>query len=243
MPRRARITLPDVPLHVIQRGNNRQACFQGEDDYRFYLDCLEASAAETGCAVHAYVLMTNHVHLLLTPASTDSAGRLMKRLGQRYVQHINRTYERSGTLWEGRFRSCIVQADAYLLACYRYIELNPVRARMVSHPGDYPPADNPGSSYPMNGRGAAEALVTPQRLYPALGDRAETRQAAYRKQFRDMLWAELIADLGHATNGNIARFQAQAAARLGRRVTPGKPGRPRLVEAPASGDLFEAGSD
>ena len=166
----------------------------------------------------------------------------MKRLGQRYVQHVNRTYHRSGTLWEGRFRSCIVQEHAYFLACYRTIELNPVRARMVSRPADYP-----WSSYPVNGRGAAGTLVTPHRKYLALGRRAETRQAAYRKLFRGRLSADFLAAVRHATNGNFAlgeaRFQARAAARLGRRVTPGKPGRPRRARVPASDDLFEVGSD
>ena len=131
MPRNARLALADVPLHVIQRGHNRQACFFTEADYRFYLDCLADAALHSGCAIHAYVLMTNHVHLLLTPERADAAGRLMKRTGQRYVQYVNRTQRRSGTLWGGRFRSCPVQDEAYLLACYRYIELNPVRARLA----------------------------------------------------------------------------------------------------------------
>ncbi len=129
-----RITLAGVPLHLIQRGNNRQACFFADEDYRFYLDWLKEYARKSACAIHAYVLMTNHVHLLLTPGRDSSVGELMKRLGQRYVQHINCTYRRSGTLWEGRFRSCLTQKDNYLLACQRYIELNLVRAAMVELP-------------------------------------------------------------------------------------------------------------
>ena len=136
MPRRPRVVLPNVPLHLIQRGNNRQACFYADDDYRFYLEWLETYAREAGCAVHAYVLMTNHVHLLLTSSTAGGAGAMMKRLGQRYVQYVNRTYRRSGTLWEGRYRSSLVLEDDYLLACYRYIELNPVRAGIVEHPAD-----------------------------------------------------------------------------------------------------------
>ena len=116
MSRRPRVALAGVPLHVIQRGNNRQACFFSDADYRFNLDCLEGSAAMSGCAVHAYVLMTNHVHLLLTPGAAEGAGQLMKWLGQRYVQYFNRSYGRSGTLWQGRFHSCLVEAEAYLLA-------------------------------------------------------------------------------------------------------------------------------
>ena len=116
MPRRARVLLPRVPIHVIQRGNNRQACFFADDDYRFYLEWLQEYASKESCRVHAYVLMTNHVHLLLTSENAGGPGRLMKRLGQRYVQYINRTYRRSGTLWEGRFRSCLTQEEAYVLA-------------------------------------------------------------------------------------------------------------------------------
>jgi putative transposase len=134
MPRRARIPLPNVPIHLIQRGNNRQPCFFADEDYRRYLDWLTEYAGKTGCRVHAYVLMTNHVHLLLSCDRADAGGALMKSLGQRYVQHVNRVYRRSGTLWEGRFRSCPVQEETYLLACQRYIELNPVRANMVARP-------------------------------------------------------------------------------------------------------------
>jgi putative transposase len=109
MPRRPRITLPRVPLHLIQRGTNRQACFFADEDYLAYLGWLEEYALEGDCAIHAYVLMTNHVHLLMTPPTSGGAGELMKRLGQRYVQYVNRTYRCSGTLWEGRFRSCLTR--------------------------------------------------------------------------------------------------------------------------------------
>jgi len=137
MPRRARIAIAGIPWHVIQRGNNRSACFYAEEDYRRYLETLQEQATRHGCAIHAYVLMTNHVHLLLTPNRPDGVALLMKHLGQRYVQYINRTYRRSGTLWEGRFRSCLTQREDYVLSCYRYIELNPVRSDMVRHPRDY----------------------------------------------------------------------------------------------------------
>src|SRR5258708_20900356 len=138
MPRHARFMIAGVPVHVIQRGHNRAACFFDPADYRFYLEHLASLASGTGCAIHAYCLMTNHVHLLLTPARAESAARLVKHLGQRYTQHVNRTYRRSGTLWEGRFRSCLVESESYLLACYRYIELNPVRAAMRRPPGASP---------------------------------------------------------------------------------------------------------
>ena len=179
MPRRPRITLPGVPLHLIQRGNNRQACFLADDDYRAYLNWLEEYARKSHCLIHAYVMMRNHVYLLMTPANADSASGLMKRLGQRYVQYINRTYRRSGTLWEGRFRSCLVGEEDYLLGCYRYIELNPIRARMVDHPAEYP-----WSSYRTNGQGKPSKLLTPHPLYVALGGNEKARQAAYRELFR-----------------------------------------------------------
>ncbi|MCU7850449.1 MAG: transposase [Candidatus Thiodiazotropha sp. (ex Lucinoma kastoroae)] len=238
MPRRPRITLADVPLHLIQRGNNRQACFFSEDDCRIYLRWLEEYAAEFNCAIHAYVLMTNHVHLLLTPQTPAGASELMKHLGQRYVQYINRTYRRSGTLWEGRFRSCLIQEENYLLGCYRYIELNPVRANMVEHPADYL-----WSSYRTNAQGAASTLLTYQPLYISLGDTEEVRQAAYRELFRYQIDSGLVDKIRTATNGNYVlgstRFQEQIAAMLGRRVTPGKPGRPRKREILESLDLFD----
>ena len=137
MPRRPRLILPGIPLHIIQRGNNRQACFYADEDCRNYLVWLQEYANRNRCAPHAYVLMTNHVHLLVTPQTAEGAGQLMKQLGQRYVQYVNRTYRRTGTLWEGRFRSCLTQEEHYVLACYRYIELNPIRAGMVEHPAEY----------------------------------------------------------------------------------------------------------
>ena len=146
MPRRPRLVLPDIPLHVIQRGNNRTACFFAEEDYACYLRALADCARMTGCRVHAYVLMTNHVHLLATAADAQGAGSLMKAVAQRYVQYVNPRYRRSVSLWEGRFRSCLTQEVGYLLACMRYIELNPVRAEMVAHPASScAMAQKPGS--------------------------------------------------------------------------------------------------
>jgi len=226
MPRRSRIIVPNIPLHVIQRGNNRQACFYADEDYQFHLEWLQEYAGSTGCLVHAYVLMTNHVHLLLTPEKSESAGNLMKRLGQRYVQYINRTYKRSGTLWEGRFRSSILQQDEYLLKCQRYIELNPVRAGIVKHPGEYR-----WSSYLVNVQGNSVGLVSPHSLYQALGRTAPERQDAYRELFRYELEPGEIDEIRKATNGNFAlgnsRFKQEIGKMLGRRVTPGKAGRPR----------------
>lgn len=238
MPRRARLALPGVPLHLIQRGNNRQACFFADEDYRFYLDWLAEHAGKTGCHVHTYVLMTNHVHLLVSADRAEAPGALMKALGQRYVQYVNRVYRRSGTLWEGRFRSCPIQEEAYLLACQRYIELNPVRAGMVEHPGEYR-----WSSYRANGQGEDNTLIRPHALYEALGLDLASRQAAYRELFRHELEPGVVDEIRRATNGNFLlgseRFAADVAATLGRRVLPGKSGRPRKVAVPESGNLFD----
>lgn len=226
MPRRARVVLPGLPMHLIQRGNNRQACFYSDDDYLFYLDWLARYSREAGCAVHAYVLMTNHVHLLITASMAGGAGEMMKRLGQRYVQYVNRTYRRSGTLWEGRFRSCLTEEESYVLGCYRYIELNPVRADMVEHPGEYR-----WSSYRSNAQGEASDLLRPHVCYQALGGDEPRRQAAYRELFRYQLDPGLVDEIRGATNGNYAlgspRFQEQVARALGRRAARGKSGRPR----------------
>ena len=238
MPRRARLYLPNVRLHLVQRGNNREACFYADEDYCFYLEWLAEHASKTGCLVHAYVLMTNHVHLLISSDQAGAAGALMKALGQRYVQYVNRTYRRSGTLWEGRFRSCPLQEEPYLLACQRYIELNPVRADMVEHPAEYR-----WSSYRANAQGEANALIQPHALYAALGNNAASQQAAYRELFRYELDPGLVDDIRQATNGNFAlgneRFAAQVANALDRRASKGKAGRPRKLMVPESEEAFE----
>ena len=129
--------LPGVPSHVVQRGNDRQACFFEQENHLFYLDCLGQACRRYEVVLHAYVLMTNHVHLLMTPVTELGISRVMQLVGNRYVQYINKSYRRTGTLWEGRHKASLIDAERYLLTCYRYIELNPVRAGMVMHPGDY----------------------------------------------------------------------------------------------------------
>ena len=225
MPRRARLILPNVAVHIIQRGNNRQACFYHKSDFRNYLDWLHEYAVASECLIHAYVLMTNHVHLLLTPTNASGPGKLMKQLGQRYVQYINRTYKRSGTLWEGRYKSCLANEEAYVLGCYRYIELNPVRAAMVKHPAEYC-----WSSYRVNAQNEPTLLLSPHETYLALGRDSASRVRAYRELFRQQLEPGLVDEIRLATDGNFVvgseRFQHDVATALGRRVTRGKPGRP-----------------
>jgi putative transposase len=217
MPRRARVVIPEVPLHIIQRGNNRQNCFFTRSDYLVYRDLLCKNAKATGSAVHAYVLMTNHVHLLISPAKNDSAGLMMKAIGERYVQYVNQTYGRSGTLWDGRFKSCPVQDEKYMLICQRYIELNPVRAGMVTHPALYP-----WSSHECNAFGKADEVITAHTLFDALGDNQATRMHAYRELFHEQIGEPDIASLRDATNYNYvfgsAEFAEKAEKDLGCQV-------------------------
>ena len=225
MPRRPRLKLAGVPVHLIQRGNNRGACFFAEDDYQSYLDQLGKACKKYEVELHAYVLMSNHVHLLMTPKQGDGPSQVMKHLGQRYVQYINRTYRRSGTLWEGRFRSCLIGEEDYFLGCQRYIELTPVRADMVNHPGEYQ-----WSSYGYNAQGCVNALIRPHTLYKRLGRTILKRQEAYRELFRYELDPGLVDQIRSATNGGFVlgteRFQKEIAAMLGRRTWRGSPGRP-----------------
>jgi len=229
MPRRARLALPGIPLHIIQRGNNRAACFYADEDYPRYLLHLKELSIRFNCTVHAYVLMTNHENLLLTPAAEDSASLLMKHLGQRYVQYINRVYRRSGTLWEGRFRSCLTQSEDYVLACYRYIELNPVRAGMVQRPESYR-----WSSYSANALGSSDELIAPHEQYLRIGRTEGERREGYRALFNAHLEPDTVEQIRRSTNGNYAlgdeRFKQQIEEALGRRARPGAPGRPTRSE-------------
>jgi putative transposase len=229
MARLGRYFLSDQPLHVIQRGNNRAATFFDAADFAHYRNWLAEAAAQNDCAIHAYVLMTNHVHLLVTPATADSLPRAMQSLGRRYVRYVNNTYRRTGTLWEGRYRAAPIDSEAYFLACCRYVELNPVRAGMVPHPRDYP-----WSSWHAHARGDADALVRDHPLYRALGRSAADRQREYRALFRAALGADFLDAVRTATQGGWAlgdaRFQREIAKAMGRRVAPLPKGRPAQVK-------------
>jgi putative transposase len=197
LPRQARQAVADIPWHIIQRGHDRHACFFADGDYQFYLRHLKEQASQHGCSIHAYVLMTNHVHMLVTPDTRDGVSLMMKNLSQRYVQYINRTYERRGTLWEGRFRSCLTLSDSYALACHRYIELNPVRANMVELPIDYR-----WSSYSANAEGRANSLVTPHSVYLALGTDDLARRRRYRALVQSGLNEDTLNKIRYAINSN-----------------------------------------
>jgi putative transposase len=225
MPRQCRYFIPHVAQHVITRGVDRQAVFFHRQDYALYREALQDAAVTNECLIHAYVLMTNHVHLLVTPLRERSLPLMMQAMGRNYVQRLNARYGRTGTLWEGRYKASLVQNNDYLLTCQRYIELNPVRARMVRAPGDYP-----YSSYACHAAGVDDALITAHACYLNLAYDRAARQSAYRKLFRDLLDEEWLVRIRKSTNacGVIGdeRFRQQIEAMLGRRVPTGKRGRP-----------------
>lgn len=211
--------------HVIQRGNNREPTFASEQDFAFYLDCLRRASQEHALIVHAYVLMTNHVHLLATPEYAESLPKTMQSVGRRYVQYFNYLNGRTGTLWEGRYRATLVHAEGYLLTCMRYIELNPVRAALVPHPADYP-----WSSNRANAQGQADGLTTPHELYRRLGRTAAERLSAYRQLFRGQVSKEDLDAIRNSTHKGWAlgndRFRAKVERLSGRRSAPLPRGRP-----------------
>jgi putative transposase len=219
-----------VPLHLVQRGHNRGACFFAEQDYHAYLGWLGDALQREQCGLHAYVLMTNHIHLLVTPRDARTIPRFIMAVGRRYVQHINHTYGRSGTLWDSRYRSSLVQEETYLLLCQRYIELNPVRAGMANDPAAYR-----WSSYRANALGEPNGLLSPHPLYLALGQDNAGRQEAYRALFRAALDDEPIGELRMALNQNQpignARFYGEIEAMTGQRRELRRRGRPRKTQA------------
>lgn len=217
--------LSGVAVHVIQRGNNRESCFFRDEDRAFYLFHLNRLLPRADCRLHAYCLMTNHVHLLLTPRTATACGLLMKGIAQLYAQYINNNYRRSGYLWESRFKSCLVQSENYVLACYRYIELNPVRAGVAARPDEYP-----WSSYAANAKGEVSSLVQPHDEYAALGRDPNERQAVYRQLFGSLLDAERVDEIRTATNGGYLLgspgFKRAVSRAVGRPVERGSAGRP-----------------
>ena len=225
MARLPRITPVGIPVHIIQRGNNRQACFASDEDHRAFTGWLKVYSKKCSVEVHAWVQMTNHVHLLCTPLQEGAIGKMMQGLGRRYVQYFNYQYQRSGTLWEGRYKSCLVQAVDYLIEVYRYIELNPVRAGLVVDPGEYR-----WSSYQVNALGKTSDLCTPHSEYLALGSGAVERQSNYRSLFLFQVDGNLLEEIRSNTNKGMAighdRFKEEIAVLTGRRVLPKKRGRP-----------------
>jgi putative transposase len=214
---------------VIVRGNNRTEIFCADIDYQFYLGKLLLACKKHDCQIHAYVLMTNHVHLLITPQDEMGVGKAMQMLGRYYVQYYNYTYRRTGTLWEGRYKATLIDSEAYLLTCMRYIELNPVRAGMVAHPSEYP-----WSSYHFNAFGQPNDLIAPYIEYTRLGKTDVDRQAAYRQLFKHHIAESSMNEIRDATNKawvlGCDRFKQRVQKQLERRVEPNAKGGDRKSE-------------
>ncbi|MGE3477148.1 MAG: transposase [Rhodospirillaceae bacterium] len=235
MARLGRYFVADQPLHVIQRGNNKSRIFFTRDDATAFLGWLGDAAARYGLSIHAYALMPNHIHLLASPQDAESLPRTMQSVGRRYVRYLNRRIERSGTLWEGRYRATVVDTDTYFMRVARYIELNPVRAALSPDPASYR-----WSSHRANALGAADPLVTPHALYESLGADASARADSYRALFAESLTENMLAAIRGATNRGWAlgddAFQDRMSAAGGRRAKPLAKGRTRAsAPAPAAG--------
>jgi putative transposase len=226
MPRPTRLNLPDIPQHVTQRGNNRQACFFSNDDYRLYVSLLAKSCRKHQCEIHAYALMTNHVHFLMTPKIPEGVSLVIRDLGRDYVRTINKTRGRSGTMWEGRFKSSLVDKEHYCLICYRYIELNPVRAGMVQRPGEYP-----WSSFRCNALGEPDSLITPHECWLQLGGTSTDRKRTYLSLFDDVLEQQKINDIRYGIGKGLPTgsetFKSEIERALSVKLGDGKQGRPR----------------
>lgn len=223
MARGPRLIVPGIALHIVQRGHNRQDCFRHDTDYLVYLSHLRELSAQMQCALHCYCLMTNHVHLLLTPSSPQGCGLLMRNLGQRYVQYFNRRYQRSGTLWEGRYHSCLVDSAAYVVACHRYIERNPVRAGMVPSAADYRWSSHNGNT----GR-VSNTVLTAHPEYLALAANDTSRRAAYAELFAVADEPAFLAAIRDATHGGFAlvgeRLRSALPENLQKRLERRPPG-------------------
>ena len=225
MPRKPRFIIPNVPVHIVQRGHSRNPVFFEDSDYLAYLDWLKAGALRYKVAIHAYVLMANHIHILATPTDVEGITRMMQYVGRHYVPYINFTYGTSGSLWEGRYKASLIQDETYLLTCMRYIELNPVRADMVRSPGHYR-----WSSYRANGQAQSDALVVPHYLYLSLGKDKYERCEAYKALFKAHVDAEDLKDIRASLQtgtplGNEF-FKEKIEARLGCKVGQSRRGRP-----------------
>ena len=227
MARLPRLYVEGMTQHVIVRSNDGGDVFLREDDYFAYLDYLEDAAERYGCIIHAYVIMSNHLYLLVSPQTKQSLSRTLQSVGRRYTQYFNKAFDRSGNLWNSRYKTTLIDAKRYLLPCMRYIELNPVRTKLVKHPKAYP-----WSSYRCNALGEKNLLLTPHKLYRRLGRNSAARQTAYRRLFRARIPKADIDAIREATNKGWAlgddEFREWLQRFTDRRVKPLPKGRPRL---------------
>jgi putative transposase len=213
--------MPGVPEHLIVRGIDRKPIFRSDSDRILFHRCLCGYAEKLGIAIHAYVLMPNHVHLLATGPTLRALSKLFAGLGRKYVSHFNYVYKRTGTLWQGRFRSFPVQSERYLLTCQRYIELNPVRAAMVAAPGEFP-----WSSHRFYAEDRPDDAVTPHRIYRGLGRDANARRAAYLSLFEEAMARETLQQIRHCVNYGWALGTGSFCDRL--ELASGRPAKPRM---------------
>ena len=229
MARLPRYVIPGQPQHIIQRGNNRQVIFVAEADYQLFRDSLVEAAGRFGLAIHAYVWMTNHIHLLATPAYEDSISKTFQSTGRKYVQYFNFTYRRSGTLWEGRYRATVVDSERYLLSIMRYIDLNPVRAGTVAHPRQYPWSSHRHYAYGEGGINLNWLIEHDQYLDMSRSE--EIRRQAYRELFKTEMGAQELAEIRNCTHKGWAlgdrRFREEIEGMGERRAGPAAKGRPR----------------
>ena len=233
MARLSRYVLPGQPQQIIQRGNNRQVIFTRDEDFQFFRDAVVHAAEQHGLSIHAYVWMSNHIHLLATPHSAHSISKVFQSVGRRYVQHFNHAYQRTGTLWEGRYRATVVGSEAYLMTLMRDIEMNPVRAGMVAHPRDYA-----WSSYARNadgGNGANADWVNSHDVYLALAQQPHERFDAYRALFDTAITSADLARIRDCTHKGWAlgdgAFKAELEKHTGRQSASKGVGRPRAADA------------
>ena len=226
MPRQPRLVAAGYPHHIILRGNNRSAIFHNDGDRRFFIECLKGTKGKTKSRMYSYCFMSNHVHLLIEPSTEQGLSNMVQSLGRRYVQYINKKYKRTGTLWEGRFKSSLVSKDSYLIACSRYIELNPVRAKMVKHPKDYP-----WSSYGFRAEGKKDSLLDEDPIYRGLGKTPKERQIRYKEWFKGSISDDELNQIRNATQkGGIfgnKNFFGKIAKLLGRSIVLRQRGRPK----------------
>ncbi len=237
MSRKPRFNLSGVPQHIIQRGNTRESCFYSIEDYQQYLDDLKQSAFKYHCRIHAYVLMTNYVHLLVTPMIEEGVSQMMQALGRHYVHYFNQTHNRTGALWERHFKSSLIDSDIYLLTCMCYIELNPVRAQMVVHPGEYR-----WSSYRGNAQDKEDKVIRCHPIYKTLGETSDERQFVYRELFQRHLDNDIIHQIRDALNHELvlgrSRFKDRIEKITKRQTRLCLPGRPRVEEVCAEYCVF-----
>jgi putative transposase len=237
MSRKPRFVLPGVPQHLVQRGHNREPCFFAPADYQRYLHDFHKAALKNRVQIHAYVLMTNHVHLLVTPETPYGLTHTMQDTGRTFVRYLNAAYKRTGSLWEGRYKASLIDSEAYLLTCMRYIEMNPVRAGMVQHPGEYR-----WSSFAVNAQGKLDTMLTRHPLYLSLGKTRREREYVYRELFRCDLDSGEVHRIREALNQELVLgredFKDRIEQMLNRQVRPGVPGRPRIEDESAHYSIF-----